>query len=84
MSLPKYFKDSHGYCYAATPELARQAELTAWDGTVDKAGFAMDSTPTEPAGKRRRGSGAQRPVEDTAQAAGEAGEAGDGNDTDAA
>ena len=40
-TLPKYFKDEAGYCYNATPALAKLPNLTPWDGSVDAQGFAV-------------------------------------------
>ena len=48
-ALPKYFKDGAGYCYGATPVLAKQVDLTPWDGDVDAKGFAV--SPKEEAPK---------------------------------
>lgn len=46
-TLPKYFKDATGYCYAATELLAKKPGLSPWNGAVDATGFAV--TEPEPA-----------------------------------
>ena len=48
MSLPKYFKDASGYCYAATDVLAKKPGMTAWDGPVGADGYAAPE-PADPA-----------------------------------
>lgn len=42
-ALPKFYKDETGYCYTATPHLAKLAHLTPWDGEVDAKGFATEA-----------------------------------------
>lgn len=42
-TLPRYFKDASGFCYVATAALAARADLTAWDGAVDAAGYATEA-----------------------------------------
>lgn len=55
--LPAFFKDETGFCYVATPLLAKQSHLTPWDGPIDKRGFAVVAKETaapKPAGKKKQ------------------------------
>ena len=49
--LPKYFKDADGFCYIATPQLAKLNHLTPWDGEVDERGHATEKAAEKPTKK---------------------------------
>lgn len=61
MSLPKYFKDSTGFCYAATELLSRDPDMTPWDGAINANGFAVDVPETTPTKRRARKAAAEDP-----------------------
>lgn len=50
--LPRFFKDSEGFCYIATALLAEAPGLTPWNGAVSAAGLAVEGPvagPLDPA-----------------------------------
>lgn len=69
-TLPKFFKDDSGYCYIATPHLAGEPGLTAWDGKVDSRGFALEDATEQPAEPSKGRSRARRePVQSDTEGA---------------
>lgn len=62
MSLPKFFKDASGFCYAASERLAENPDLTPWDGGVDETGFAVDADAAPKRRTRKRPAPATEPV----------------------
>lgn len=63
VTLPRYLKDKHGYCYVATRILAKKGTLEPWDGAVDANGFAVDEAAAAPTTSKRSRSRAPRPAE---------------------
>lgn len=41
-TLPRYYRDANGFCYAATVQLQAQG-LRPWDGSVDARGYAVEA-----------------------------------------